>query len=110
MTYIFMVKIRLSKTGARNAPSYRIVAIDSKRARDSRALENLGVYNPSHNPAVLKIKKDRVKYWQGVGAQTSEAVEKLLTEKYQYTKYEGSVKKEKVPETKTIELPSKEGA
>ena len=105
-----MVKIRLSKTGARNAPSYRIVAIDSKRARNGRALENLGVYNPSHNPVILNVKKGRVKYWQGVGAQVSPAVAKLFSGKYSYTKYEGSVKKEKNSETEPAKLPSKEGS
>jgi len=89
-----MLKIRLSKTGAKNAPSYRIVAIDSRRARDSKALEILGFYDPSHHPEKLEIKKDRVKHWKGVGAQTSKAVDKLMAGKYKYTKYEGSSKKD----------------
>jgi small subunit ribosomal protein S16 len=95
-----MVKIRLTRTGMRNAPSYRIVAIDSRRARDSRAIEILGFYNPSHNPPLLEFKKDRIKYWEGVGAQTSEAVKKLLAGKYEYKKYEGSKKSEENKEDK----------
>ena len=86
------VKIRLSRTGKRNAPSYRIVAIDSRSPRDGQALEILGHYNPSGTPESLKIKKDRLEYWQSVGAQTSGAVEKLLKGTYKYEKYEGSKK------------------
>jgi len=84
------VKIRLSRTGKKNAPSYRIVAIDSRSARDGRPLETLGHYNPTMVPSSFEVKKDRVKYWQSVGAQTSEAVEKLLKGEYKYEKYEGS--------------------
>jgi len=84
------VKIRLSRTGKRNAPSYRIVAIDSRSPRDGQALEILGHYNPSMTPESLSIDKERVKYWQSVGAQTTEAVEKLLKGEYKYEKYEGS--------------------
>ncbi len=88
------VKIRLSRTGKRNAPSYRIVAIDSRSARDGRPLETLGHYNPSMTPPSFEVKKDRVKYWQSVGAQVSEAVEKLLKGKYVYEKYEPNLKSE----------------
>lgn len=86
------VKIRLTKTGKRNAPSYRIVAIDSRKKRDSAALEILGHYNPSVTLPSFSVNKERLKYWQSVGAQTTEAVEKLLTGKYEYKKYEGSKK------------------
>lgn len=82
-----MVKIRLAKTGARNAPSYRIVAVDSRKQRDSKALEILGFYNPSHNPAQLKINKERYSYWVGVGGQSSGAVKNLVSGKYEYKKY-----------------------
>lgn len=86
------VKIRLSRTGKRNAPSYRIVAIDSRSPRDGRALEILGHYNPSQNPASFAVNKERIKHWQSVGAQTSEAVERLLEGKYEYKKYEPKAK------------------
>jgi len=88
------VKIRLARTGKRNAPSYRIVAIDSHSPRDGRPLEILGHYNPSTTPLSFAVKKDRVKYWQSVGAQTSEAVEKLLKGEYVYEKYEPKLKSE----------------
>ena len=88
------VKIRLSRTGKRNAPSYRIVAIDSHSPRDGQALEILGHYNPSMTPPSFEIKKDRVEYWQSVGAQLSEAVESLLKGEYMYKKYEPQAKSE----------------
>lgn len=84
------VKIRLTRTGKRNAPSYRIVAIDSRKKRDGAPLEILGHYNPSMNPPSFSIDKKRLKYWQSVGAQMTEAVEKLLKGKYEFKKYEGS--------------------
>ena len=84
------VKIRLSRTGKRNAPSYRIVAIDSRSPRDGRPLETLGHYNPSMIPPSFEIKKDRLEHWQSVGAQTTEAVEALLKGTYNYKKYEGA--------------------
>ena len=91
------VKIRLSRTGKRNAPSYRIVAVDSRSPRDGRALEILGHYNPSMTPPSFEVKKERLEYWQSVGAQTTEAVEKLLKGEYEYKKYEGSKKAEEKP-------------
>jgi len=92
------VKIRLSRTGKKNAPSFRIVAIDSRSPRDGRPLEILGHYNPSTNPPSFAVKKDRIKYWQSVGAQMTEAVKKLLEGTYEYKKYEGSQKAEEKPE------------
>ena len=88
------VKIRLSRTGKRNAPSYRIVAIDSRSPRDGRPLEILGHYNPSMTPESFEVKKGRIEYWQSVGAQTSEAVEALLKREYEYKKYEPKAKGE----------------
>ncbi len=90
------VKIRLSRTGKKNAPSYRIVAIDSRSSRDGRALEILGHYNPSMNPPSFEVKKERLEYWQSVGAQASEAVEKLLKGEYEYKKYEPKAKEWKI--------------
>jgi len=84
------VKIRLSRTGKRNAPSYRIVVVDSRSPRDGRPLEILGHYNPSMADQPPAVKKERLEYWRSVGAQISNAVEKLLEGKYEYKKYEGS--------------------
>lgn len=73
-----MVKIRLARIGAKNKPAYRIVAIDSKKPRDGKFIEILGFYDPKTEPATIKIKEDRIKYWLSVGAQPSETVEKIL--------------------------------
>ena len=73
-----MVAIRLSRTGAKKKPSYRVVVIDKRRARDSRNLEIVGHYNPRPDPIELVLKRDRIKYWMGVGAQPSDTVKRLI--------------------------------
>lgn len=73
-----MVAIRLSRTGAKKKPSYRVVVMDKRRARDSRSLEIVGHYNPRPDPIELVLKRDRIKYWLGVGAQPSDTVKRLL--------------------------------
>lgn len=73
-----MVKIRLTRIGAKNKPAYRIVAIDSRRPREGKHLEILGFYDPKTNPATVQVKEDRIKYWLSIGAQPSETVEKIL--------------------------------
>lgn len=70
--------IRLSRVGARKKPYYRIVVIEKDRARDGRSLEVVGTYNPRTNPATVDLKKDRVDYWTGKGAQLSDRVSKLV--------------------------------
>ena len=70
--------IRLSRVGARKKPYYRIVVIEKDRARDGRSLEVVGTYNPRTNPATVDLKKDRVDYWTGKGAQLSDRVTKLV--------------------------------
>ena len=73
-----MLRIRLARTGAKKKGSYRIVVIDRERARNGRFVEILGHYNPRRNPAELLIKRDRVDYWLGRGAQPSETVRSFL--------------------------------
>ena len=73
-----MLRIRLARTGAKKKSSYRIVVIDRERARDGRFVEILGHYNPRRHPAELLIKRDRVDYWLGRGAQPSETVRSFL--------------------------------
>lgn len=70
--------IRLSRVGARKKPHYRIVVIEKDRARDGRSLEVVGTYNPRTSPATIALKKDRVDYWTGKGAQLSDRVTKLV--------------------------------
>ena len=73
-----MVAIRLSRTGAEKKPSYRVVVIDKRRARDSRNIEIVGHYNPRLDPIELVLKRDRIAHWMGVGAQPSSTVQRLV--------------------------------
>ncbi len=73
-----MVAIRLARTGAKKKPSYRVVVLDKRRARDSRNLEIVGHYNPRPDPIELVLKRERIDYWLGVGAQPSDTVRRLV--------------------------------
>ncbi len=73
-----MIKLRLIRFGAKKKPSYRIVAIDSRRARQSRTLDTLGYYHPRTEPLEFKIDLDKVDYWLKKGAQPSETVNSLI--------------------------------
>ena len=72
------VRIRLTRVGATKRPSYRIVATDSRTARDGRALDILGFYDPLTEPATVRLDGDRLREWIGRGAQPSEAVTRLM--------------------------------
>lgn len=73
-----MVMIRLARVGARKQPYYRIVVIEKDRARNGRSIEVVGTYNPRTNPASVVLKRERIDYWRGVGAQFSPIVAKLV--------------------------------
>ncbi len=73
-----MVKIRLRRQGAKKRPFYRIVAIDSRRTRDGRALEFLGTYDPTTRPERVHLERERIEHWRGRGAQLSPTVRSLL--------------------------------
>jgi len=75
-----VLKIRLKRAGGRNHPFYRVVVIDSRKARDSRALEEIGYYNPLESPHVVNIDRERVAHWAERGAQVTDAVRGLLRE------------------------------
>ncbi|MEW5944798.1 MAG: 30S ribosomal protein S16 [bacterium] len=75
------VKIRLTRTGSRNSPSYRLVAADSRSPRDGRFIEILGHYDPGHYPESVTVKEDRVLHWLRNGATATATVKKLLKEK-----------------------------
>jgi small subunit ribosomal protein S16 len=72
------VKIRLLRMGKIRNPQYRIVVADSRTKRDGRAIEYVGIYQPKEDPSIIKVKSERVQYWLSVGAQPSEAVQRLL--------------------------------
>ena len=73
-----MVKIRLRRMGAKQAPFYRIVVADSRYPRDGRFIEEIGYYNPVANPAELNVDVDRAQAWIKTGAQPTETVRDLL--------------------------------
>ena len=73
-----MVKIRLTRAGAKKRPFYRIVAIDERRARDTRPLEFLGTYDPRTDPETLDLRADRVEAWLARGAKLSPTVRSLV--------------------------------
>lgn len=75
-----MVVIRLARGGAKKRPFYNIVATDSRNRRDGRFIERIGFYNPmaSSGEEGLRVAQDRLTYWQGVGAQLSPTVERLV--------------------------------
>jgi len=77
-----MVKIRLSRGGAKKKPFYHIVVTDSRKARDGRNIERLGFFNPvaRGQEERLRLDLDRVDYWTGVGAQVSDRVKTLVSE------------------------------
>jgi small subunit ribosomal protein S16 len=77
-----MVVIRLARGGSKDRPFYNIVVTDSRNRRDGRFIERVGFYNPVANEKQERVRlvNDRVNYWIGVGAQPSDAVQKLLKE------------------------------
>lgn len=72
------VKIRLKRMGAKKRPSYRIVVSDSRRQRDSKAVEELGYYDPTTDPATVKVKEDRALAWLVRGATPTPTVKDIL--------------------------------
>jgi small subunit ribosomal protein S16 len=75
-----MVKIRLSRVGAKGQPYYRIVIVDERKKRDGAVIEVIGRYNPRTEPSTFEVDRERLKYWRGVGAQPTSPVLVLLGE------------------------------
>lgn len=73
-----MVKIRLTRIGAKKRPFYRIIVADSKSRRDGPFIEIIGTYNPLTDPLEIKVDLERAKYWLGNGAQATTTVMRLL--------------------------------
>ena len=83
------VKIRLKRIGKKFAPFYRVVVVDSRKKRDGRVIEEIGVYQPTENPSVIKIDSERAQYWLSVGAQPSDAVKQQLKLTGDWQKFKG---------------------
>lgn len=73
-----MVKLRLTRMGKTHAPFYRIVAIDSRKARDGQYIDQIGIYDPTVEPPLVKIDADKAKDWIKKGAQPTDTVRSLL--------------------------------
>ena len=75
-----MVTIRLARGGSKKRPFYNIVVADSRDRRDGRFIERIGFYNPlaAGSSETLRVDRERLTYWQGVGAQTSDTVARIV--------------------------------
>ena len=72
------VKMRLTRLGDKKSPTYRIVVIDSRKARDGEYIDKVGHYNPTANPAEVVIDKEKAADWLAKGVQPTETVRALL--------------------------------
>ena len=73
-----MLKIRLRRMGAKKAPFYRIVVAYSRSPRDGAFVEEIGYYNPTSDPAELKVDNEKAAQWIKNGAQPTDTVRGLL--------------------------------
>ena len=71
-------KIRLARAGAKKRPFYQVVVADERSRRDGRFIENMGTYDPTKNPAVVKLNEEKIIAWLGKGAQPTDTVRQLL--------------------------------
>ena len=72
------VKIRLRRMGAKRQPSYRVVVADSRYPRDGRFIEEIGFYDPTKSPSVIRIDNEKAQKWLANGAQPTDTVRALL--------------------------------
>ncbi len=72
------VKIRLKRMGTNKKPFFRIVVCDTRTPRNGRALEEIGLYDPLKEPALVKVDKDRALYWLGKGAQPTDTIRSIF--------------------------------
>ena len=73
-----MLMIRLARFGAKKKPTYRVVVIEKEKARDGRAVEVVGNYNPLSHPKTVQLNHERIAHWLKVGAQPSDTMARLL--------------------------------
>lgn len=71
-------KIRLTRLGKKKQPTYRVVVMDSRKPRDGKYIEQLGIYDPRQEPSVVTIDNERALHWLNTGAQPTERARKLL--------------------------------
>ncbi len=73
-----MLAIRLMRMGAKKRPSYRVIVKEKLSKRDGAYLENVGIYDPTRNPAEVRLNMERVRYWMERGAQPTDTVRQLI--------------------------------
>jgi small subunit ribosomal protein S16 len=73
-----MLAIRLMRMGAKKSPSYRVIVKEKLSKRDGDYVENVGFYNPTREPAEIRLNMERVNYWLGRGAQPTDTVRQLI--------------------------------
>jgi small subunit ribosomal protein S16 len=73
-----LLRIRLSRMGAKKKPFYRVVVMERRQNRDGSFVEIVGHYNPTSNPPLIDLKMDRIRHWLECGAQPSETVNSLM--------------------------------
>lgn len=73
-----MVRLRLTRLGAKKKPFYRLIAADQRSPRDGRFIEQLGWYDPMRDPLEVKFDLERVDYWLGKGAQPTDTARRLI--------------------------------
>ena len=71
-------KIRLKRMGAKKNPFYRVVVADSRSPRDGRFIDEIGIYNPTKEPAIIEINAEKAAHWLNAGAQPSDTVKSLF--------------------------------
>ncbi|MEU5809628.1 30S ribosomal protein S16 [Streptomyces sp. NPDC059851] len=83
------VKIKLKRLGKIRSPHYRIVVADARTRRDGRAIEEIGIYQPTYNPSRIEVNAERAQYWLSVGAQPTDAVLAILKLTGDWQKHKG---------------------
>jgi small subunit ribosomal protein S16 len=72
------VVLRLSRAGTHKAPFYHVVATDSRKPRDGKYIEDVGLYDPTRKPELIQLKTERVQHWLAAGARPSQTVAMIL--------------------------------
>ena len=85
-----MVKLRLKRLGSKKAPTYRIVAADSRSPRDGRIIDTVGLYNPTTNPVTDRLDEEKALKWLKDGAQPTDTVRDILSKQGIMKKYHES--------------------
>ncbi len=102
------VKLRLMRMGKKKQPTYRVVAADSRKARNGRIIEAVGFYDPRRDPSVIEIDNEKAVGWLRNGAQPTERVEKLLKISGAWDEFKGQPATPKVEEAPAEEAPAEE--